>query len=225
MSLYILRRVPTAAHWSPPIILWAAIRHLGPAHALLLSSLAWSELILVFRRQGLRHWDTAPSVSELYVKPISDIRYLDNKINKTWKLANIGFALAASCINSKFRGCTYVLSLREISCLIWRGKPWKGEGLENWVWHPLCIDNMQIRRRRNTILKLCNIGREGGWRWHVPGGREGAQATPAIRPVSSLESTHLPHLGWMDMQAVILPSLNPRAIYNMDPPDATKWTA
>ena len=224
MSLYILRRVPTAAHWSPPIILWAATQHSGPAHALLLSSLAWSELILVFRRQGLRHWDTAPSVSELYVKPISDIRYLDNKINKTWKLANIGFALAASCINSKFRGCTYVLNLREISCLIWRGKPWKGEGLENWVWHPLCIDNMQIRRRRNTILKLCNIGREGG-RWHVPGGREGAQATPAIRPVSSLESTHLPHLGWMDMQAVILPSLNPRAIYNMDPPDATKWTA
>ena len=74
-------------------------------------------------------------------------------------------------------------------------------------------------------MKLCNIGREGGREVACARRREGAQATPAIRPVSSMESTHLPHLGWMDIQAVILPSLNPRAIYNMDPPDATKWTA
>ena len=44
-------------------------------------------------------------------------------------------------------------------------------------------------------------------------------------PPSAQCSAHLPHLGWMDIQAVILPSLNPRVIYNMDPPDATKWTA
>ena len=72
-------------------------------------------------------------------------------------------------------------------------------------------------------MKLCNIGREAGEGGMCQeGAGQGAESTPAIRPVFS---AHLPHLGWMDIQAVILPSLNPRVIYNIDPPDATKWTA
>lgn len=68
-------------------------------------------------------------------------------------------------------------------------------------------------------MKLCNIGRD------VACARREGRSSGNSRHPPSVQSTHLPHLGWMDIQAVILPSLNPRVIYNMDPPDATKWTA
>lgn len=64
-------------------------------------------------------------------------------------------------------------------------------------------------------MKLCNND------WHVP---------PQSCKIKSVEveelETTCPILdGWIfKLETIILPSLNSGVIYNLDPPDASKWT-